>query len=100
MEQSRVLCEYYISSWITLYTIGGIPNLEIMFCRFINGHGLVEDLGKLFHKIVVLALSVFKLHMLLIWPINATLSDNDYTHMVKGRICNKIEFPWEEENFI
>ena len=99
----RVLCEHYISSWVTLYSIGGVPNLGIMFCRFIYvryGHGLVEDMGKLFHKIVALALSVFTLQALLMWPIHATLSDNDYTHNIKGRICNKLEILREEENFI
>ena len=57
-------------------------------------------MGKLFKKIVVLAQSVFTLHILLIWPIRAALSDNDYTHMIKGRLCNKMEFPWDDENFI
>ena len=102
-EESRVLCEYYISSWVTLYSIGGVPNLGIMFCRFIYvryGHGLVEDMGKLFHKIVAMALSVFTLQALLMWPIHAAISDNDYTHNIKGRICNKLEITLEEENFI
>ena len=100
--ESKVLCEHYISSWVVLHGIGGVPNLGIMFCRFIYvrySHGLVEDMGKLFHKIVVLALSVFTLQIQLMWPIQAAFSDYDYTENAKGRICNKVD-KWEEENFI
>ena len=103
LEESRALCEHYISSWVTLYSIGGVPNLGIMFCRFIYvryAHGLVDDMGKLFHKVVALALPMFTLQPLLMWPIYRTLSEDDWTHRIKGRICNKIDFPSEEETFI
>ena len=81
----------------------GIPNLGIIFCRFIYvryAHGLVADMGRLFHKIVLLAISVFTLHMLLIWPIQTMLSENDYTDMIKGKICNRKPFPQDRESFI
>ena len=57
-------------------------------------------MGRLLHKIVLLAIFVFTLQMLLIWPIQHMFSDNDYTHMIKGKICNRKPFPQGKENFI
>jgi hypothetical protein len=73
----------------------GIPNLGILFCRFIYvryGHGLVADMGSLFHKVVLLGISAFTVHWLLVWPVKTVLSKEDYTNIIKGKICNQIPF--------
>ena len=95
-EDISVVCKYYISSWLALYTIGSIPSLGIVFCRFIYArysHGLVADMGKLFHKIVLIGISMFTLHWILVWPLGTKVSKNDYKNIIKGQICNQIPFP-------
>ena len=45
-ENISELCKLYIISWLVTCTMWGIPNLGIMFCRFIfvrYGHGLVAN---------------------------------------------------------
>ena len=92
-EDRFTTCKYYISSWLGLYITGGLPSLGIVFCRFIYAryaHGLLADKGRLFHKIVLLVIFVFTLHGLLIWPL---LYQDDYRNIIKGKICNKLQFP-------
>ena len=91
-ENTSSACKYYITSWLGLYITGGLPSLGIVFCRFIYvrySHGLLADKGRLFHKIVLLVIFVFTLHGLLIWPL---LYQDDYKSIIKGKICNKLQF--------
>ena len=90
LDETAALCDYYIQSFSGLYTVGSLPSLGIIFCRFIYAryaHGLVADKGRLFHKIVLLVIIIFTLHSLILD------SQNDYRTCIKGRICNQIEFP-------
>ena len=92
-EDVTFTCNYYINSSLGLYITGSLPSFGIVFCRFIYvryAHGLLADKGRLFHKIVLLAIFVFTLHGLLIWPL---LYHNDYKEIIQGRVCNKLEFP-------
>ena len=89
-DDTAALCMYYIRSFSGLYTVGSLPSLGIIFCRFIYAryaHGLVADQGRLFHKIVLLVIIIFTLHSLMLD------SQYDYRTRIKGRICNQIEFP-------
>ena len=88
------ICKYYISSWLLLYIMGSIPCLGIFFCRFIYvryAHGLVADMGRLFHKVVLLMIAVFTIQWLLVW--SASLKKDDYKNILKGKICNQMPFP-------
>ena len=81
--------------------MGSIPSLGIFFCRFIYvryAHGLVADMGRLFHKVVLLVIAVFTLHWLLVW--SASLKKDDYKNIIKGKICNQLQFPEPGEKFI
>ena len=102
-EDTAVMCKYYITSWLVTYTMMSIPNIGIVFCRFIYAryaHGLVKDMGRLFHKIVLFIIFVFTGHWLLVWPIRTTLSKGDYTNIMKGKICNQIPFSDSKESII
>ena len=102
-EPVSELCKLYITSWLVTYTMWGIPNMGIMFCRFIYvrySHGLVADMGSLFHKVVLLGILIFTFHWLSVWPINILLNKDDYTGIIKGKICNQIPFPSLNSNSI
>ena len=89
-DDTAALCMHYIQSFSGLYTVGSLPSLGIIFCRFIYAryaHGLVADKGRLFHKIVLLVIIIFTLHSLILD------SQNDYRNRIKGRICNQTDFP-------
>ena len=53
-------CKYHFLIWMAVYTFGSIPNVGIIFCRFIYtryAHGLIHDMGDLLHKIVIVLTS-------------------------------------------
>ena len=68
-DDTAALCMHYIQSFSGLYTVGSLPSLGIIFCRFIYAryaHGLVADKGRLFHKLVLLVIIIFTLHSLIL----------------------------------
>ena len=91
-EVNSYLCKTYLTSYMITYTFVTYPNLGIIFCRFIYiryAQGLVDDMGKLLHRVILLSITVFSLHWMLIWPIRTVLSDEDYTEFIKGKICHQ-----------
>ena len=100
-EAISTICKHYVFCWIGMYTVGGIPSLGIVFCRFVYAryaHGLLADKGRLFHKVVLLVIFVFTIHWLLLWP--AISINKDYKNIIKGKICNQLPFPEAGESLV
>ena len=96
-EDLAIQCAHYINSWLNSYIVLGVPCHIVLFCRFVYtryAHGIIADQTKLFSKLIVTAMSIFTLHMLLIWPIHYTLSiGTTYSGTIKGRICTHSHIP-------
>ena len=96
-------CQHYITSYLTVYTMSTVPNIGIIFCRFIfvrYAHGLLEDMGTLFRKIALLTIGIFTVHNLLVWPTQALFSKTNYGNMLKKKICELSPLPDFTENIV
>ena len=99
-EDRSTLCVENYYMWMALYTFGAIPNIGIIFCRFIYAryaHGLLKDKGKLFHKVVLLVISIFSLHWLLVCIIKPIVGLESHSKISKGMICNELPLPGQPE---
>ena len=86
-------CKLYLTIYLVAYTLAGYLNLGSIFCRFIYvryAQGLIKDKGKLFHQLVLVMITFFSLHWVLIWPIRTVLSNESYRTLIKGKICQQI----------
>ena len=87
-------CKLYLTIYLVAYTLAGYLNLGSIFCRFIYvryAQGLIKDKGKLFHQLVLVMITFFSLHWVLIWPIRTVLSNESYRSLIKGKICQQIQ---------
>ena len=90
------LCANFFSMWLLTYTFLSMPNVMIMFTRFIfarYAHGLVSAGIELFKKVIIVAVCMFCLHLILIWPVRYEISGSNYDETIVGRICARIPIP-------
>ena len=91
-SQQKQSCLKFIQTFLTLDAISVLPLIGIIFCRFVYvryAHGLLHDMGKLFHRILIVASFCFTLHWLLIWQLEPIITDNKFLNHTKEKICNK-----------
>ena len=88
------LCENYVSSWMINIIVVSVPLPVVMLCRFIyarHSPALISDANnnKLFHKLVGLAMIIFSLQLILMWPVQYEMNNKRYKSTLKWRICTK-----------
>ena len=87
------LCNDYFFYWTSTYVLNLMPNMCILFCRFIYvryAHGLVADMGRLFHQLVFLVIAMFSLHSLSLWFTEPILDGVKQSQNVMIKICNHL----------
>ena len=86
-------CNEFYLFLVTSYTINFIPNCCILFCRFIYAryaHGLLIDNGRLFQKLVLVAISMFSIHMVTIWLTTMVKEQGIPDDSARVKMCDYI----------
>ena len=95
-----LLCNEYFICSTSANVLNLMPNLCIIFCRFIYvryAHGLVADRGRLLHILVSLSITMFTFHGLSLWLTKPVLEMSSKSNVTHNDSCHKIPVKSDDE---